>query len=84
MDTQLDQIVIRQILVPLRHSILTKLDKRLQEPKRGQWFENLLILFILLSSIEACSVHGEKFAKDFGVGVSLCMFHSAHQNPSMN
>ncbi|KAJ5377811.1 uncharacterized protein N7496_005220 [Penicillium cataractarum] len=67
MDTQLDQIVIREILLPLRNRILYKLDGRLKEPKRDEWFENFLIIFILLSSIEACSVHGEKFAKEFGL-----------------
>ncbi|KAL4780650.1 hypothetical protein BJX76DRAFT_337354 [Aspergillus varians] len=67
MDTQLDQIAINHILYPAQTELLHTLQDRMQHPERKQWFENFLTLFILLSSIEASSVHGEKFARDFGL-----------------
>jgi hypothetical protein len=75
MDTQLDQIANHSILRPLQHMVLSALQKRMQTPQQDQWLENFLAVFILLSSIEASSRHGEKFALDFGIRVSQTANH---------
>ncbi|KAK3390097.1 hypothetical protein B0H63DRAFT_391292 [Podospora didyma] len=57
MDTQLDQIVIQAVLVPMRDELVEKFDKITAPPKPGAWFETYLTAFILLNHIERLAKH---------------------------
>ena len=72
MDTQLDQIVIQEILQPLRAKILQLLDQRFRNHQPDNWFETYLTVFILLNHTSMSSKHGRRFSKTYGTGVSLC------------
>ncbi|KAI0133338.1 hypothetical protein F4776DRAFT_129843 [Hypoxylon sp. NC0597] len=52
MDTQIDDIAIRAILNPLEKKILSELNQKILEKKRGNWFEIYLATFILLNNFE--------------------------------
>lgn len=54
MDQQLDQIIIREILIPWRDSLLRELDRKIYDHKKAKenWFEVYLTIFILLNSTE--------------------------------
>ncbi|OCK91310.1 uncharacterized protein K441DRAFT_679780 [Cenococcum geophilum 1.58] len=39
MDTQLDRVVIQNILQPLRQEVLKMLQEKISKKKRGDWFE---------------------------------------------
>jgi hypothetical protein len=71
MDTQLDQIVIQQLLGPLRTKILQLLDKLILNHRPGTWFETYLTIFILLNHTSMLSKHGRRFARTYGIGVRL-------------
>ena len=71
MDTQLDQIVIQSILVPLQQRILRELQAKIQVHKPEAWFEIYLTIFTLLSSIEVGSAHSNRFAKRYGCPVCI-------------
>lgn len=66
MDTQLDQLVIKEILAPLRTKILLELSEKIEQHRPADWFEICLTIFILLSSIEVGSAHGDRFARRYG------------------
>jgi hypothetical protein len=69
MDTQLDQIVIQRILNPLRNQIVERLEDLIHQHKPETWFETYLTTFILLSSIERCFAHSQRFAQRYGLSV---------------
>jgi hypothetical protein len=71
MDTQLDQIVIQYILVPLRSKILTELQDKIKAYRPDTWFEMYLTLFTLLSNIEVGSAHANRFSKRYGLPVRV-------------
>lgn len=71
MDTQLDQIVIKDFLVPLRASLLQELQEKISGYKRENWFSIFLTIFILLSNTEYILAHSRRFAKRYGMGVSF-------------
>ncbi|KAF4468527.1 hypothetical protein FALBO_4582 [Fusarium albosuccineum] len=66
MDVQLDQIVIQQMLNPLRMKLLAKFDATIRDSKPEEWFDCYLTIFILLNHVEAASVHGHNIAKAWG------------------
>lgn len=52
MDTELDDIVIRGQLLPLRRLFLTELKEKIDERKRGNWLEIYLSMFIMMCNVE--------------------------------
>ncbi|KAH8892135.1 hypothetical protein GQ53DRAFT_863880, partial [Thozetella sp. PMI_491] len=68
MDTQLDQIIIQEILEPLRSDILSALDKLVEQHRPETFFESYLTVFILLCSIERNTIAQERFARRHRVG----------------
>lgn len=71
MDTQLDQIVIQDFLVPLRSGLLQELQKKIHGRRKEDWFEIFLTIFILLSNTEFILAHSRRFARRYGMGVSF-------------
>ncbi|SCO53178.1 uncharacterized protein FFMR_11399 [Fusarium fujikuroi] len=52
MDTQMDHLVIKNIMTPLRQRILAGLQTKIMEKKRENWYEIYLTTFVLLSNME--------------------------------
>ncbi|KAH7210892.1 uncharacterized protein BKA55DRAFT_599953 [Fusarium redolens] len=52
MDTQMDHLVIKNIMTPLRQRILEGLQAKIMEKKRENWYEIYLTTFVLLSNME--------------------------------
>lgn len=50
MDSQLDDLVIRHLLVPLSREFLKRLKAKMDERKRENWLDIYLALFIVLSN----------------------------------
>ncbi|KEF59889.1 uncharacterized protein A1O9_04737 [Exophiala aquamarina CBS 119918] len=66
MDTQLDQIVIQSILLPLRKEVLQRLQVKFEKFQRKDWFEIFATVFILLNTIEIATRHDHEFATSYG------------------
>ncbi|KAK6346159.1 hypothetical protein TWF730_010491 [Orbilia blumenaviensis] len=67
MDTQLDQIIVRSFLKPVRSRLLPKLQEKLLAGNPKDWFDIFLTLFVLLTSIEKLGKHADKFRRRYGV-----------------
>ena len=52
MDPELDDIVIRGQLLPLRQLFLTELKQKIDERKRENWLEIYLSMFIMMCNVE--------------------------------
>lgn len=52
MDTQIDDLVIRALLIPLTHRFLKGLKAKIDEKKRENWLEIYLSIFIMMSNVE--------------------------------
>jgi len=63
MDTQLDQIVIKTILTPLRERLVDKFERLINPARRESWWEIYLSAFILLNHIERLARHSVDHAK---------------------
>lgn len=50
MDTQLDDLVIRDLLVPLTNRFLARLKAKVDEGKKENWLEIYLAMFIMMSN----------------------------------
>lgn len=70
MDTQLDQIWIREVLNPLRHQIIQKFMALVYPFKREAWWEVYLSTFILLNHIEQLAQHSIDHARTHTMRVS--------------
>ncbi|KAK4169918.1 hypothetical protein QBC43DRAFT_306835 [Cladorrhinum sp. PSN259] len=57
MDTQLDQIVIKHILKPLRQRVIDKFQALVAPAKPEAWFEIYLATFVMLNHIERLAKH---------------------------
>ncbi|KAF2404618.1 hypothetical protein EJ06DRAFT_579209 [Trichodelitschia bisporula] len=69
MDTQLDQIVIQEHLVPTSRRLLTELQKKMGSggaPSSDDWFEIFLVTFILSRNTELLLKHSRKNAQRYG------------------
>lgn len=73
MDQQLDQIVIRHVLIPLRDFVLKELNTRLEsrETAKRHFFEIYLAIFVLLNNAETQLSMEHQFAKRYGMSVSI-------------
>ncbi|KAI4944791.1 hypothetical protein J4E91_008478 [Alternaria rosae] len=68
MDVQLDQIVIQDILGPLRQRLLLSLEDLIKQHVPTDWFDCYLTMYLLLNHIEWSCTHGNKFSKRYGLG----------------
>ena len=73
MDVQLDQIVIQEVLNPLRLKLLTRLDQTIRNHPPEAWFDCYLSIYMLLNHVERAAAHGNYFAKLHGLRV--CFGH---------
>lgn len=71
MDTQLDQIVIKRILNPLRAKVVRKFELLIAPAKPETWFEVYLSAFILLNHIEQLAKHSASHAQMHALQVSF-------------
>ena len=77
MDTQLDQIVIQDTLIPLKQQVLKELQTKIFKKDRSNWFELFITIFLLLNNIEIATAHDHEFAVLYGRYVSfVCNYMS--------
>jgi hypothetical protein len=74
MDTQLDQIVIQDVLTPLKKVVLRDLQRKILNKDNRIWIEVFIVIFILLNSIEIATAHDHEFATDYKHHVRLTLF----------
>lgn len=67
LDTQLDQIVIQLILVPLSRALLHQLERKMLANRPENWFEIYLTTFLLLANAERLQAHAHRFARRYGL-----------------
>ncbi|KAK4449885.1 hypothetical protein QBC34DRAFT_298388 [Podospora aff. communis PSN243] len=63
MDTQLDQIIIKEVLYPLKSKFLDQFEAKISPMKTEDWFDIYLTSFVLLSHIERLAHHSAHHAK---------------------
>ncbi|KAK4199998.1 hypothetical protein QBC40DRAFT_280934 [Triangularia verruculosa] len=63
MDTLLDQIVIKNILKPLRERVIQKFEALISPPQPEVWFEVYLTAFVILNHIERLAKHSASHAR---------------------
>jgi hypothetical protein len=71
MNAQLDEMTIRDVLVPINNKLLRLLKERMLARKREHWYEIYLVSFIILHNSEWVLSHVMDFARRFGVNVSV-------------
>lgn len=71
MDTQLDELVIGAILIPIGKKFLRLLKERTLARKKEHWYEIYLATFIVLSSFEQILVDVVDFTERLGMIVSI-------------
>jgi hypothetical protein len=73
MDQQLDQIVIREVLTPLKIYILKELHSRMENREKAKryWFEIFLTIFVLLNNVETQLSMERQFAQRYGMSVGI-------------
>jgi hypothetical protein len=74
MDTQLDQIIIKDILTPLRNKVLLALQNKMQDGKKEDWFEIFLTMFVLSTSTEWLLRHSRGNALRYNAQVTYPEF----------
>lgn len=52
MDTQMDHLVIKMVMNPLRQRILSQLHSKILEKRRENWYEIYLAMFVIMSNME--------------------------------
>jgi hypothetical protein len=70
MDTQLDELAIRGVLVPLKANLMRLLKEKVLAKKKEYWYEIYLASFIILHNSERVLEHMVDFSRRFGVSVS--------------
>lgn len=75
MDTQLDELAITEVLVPLKAKLLRLLKARVLAKKKEHWYEIYLASFIILHNAERVLDHVVDFGRRFGVSVSIRGVH---------
>lgn len=76
MDTQLDRIVITEVLHPLRKKLLDQFEAKISPLRPEDWFDIYLTAFIVLDHIERLAQHSAYHAKLHSMPVSGWMFPS--------
>lgn len=70
MDTQVDELAINVLLVPLKTRLLQLLKCRILAKKREYWYEIYLASFVVLHNVERVADHIADYARRFGLTVS--------------
>lgn len=76
MDTQLDEIAIKDILLPLKNRLLRRFKKKVLEKKKENWYELFLATFIMLHDLEVVLEEVKVWSDGFGLSVSKHMTNS--------
>ncbi|KAI0384707.1 hypothetical protein F5Y04DRAFT_277439 [Hypomontagnella monticulosa] len=84
MDTQIDDLAIKRLLMPLGELILKELDRKIHERKRENWFDIYLSTFIIMNNfefvfsdvIDYTSRHGLKPSTTGASSLSKRYFHA--------
>lgn len=71
MDTQIDHIALRDILLPLGKKILGELEEKIKTKKRSNWFEIFLATFIIMNNFEFIFADIVEYTKRHGIKVRL-------------
>jgi len=71
MDTQLDELAIKEVLIPLKNNLLRLLKTKILAKKKEYWYEIYLTSFIILHNSERVLDHVVDFSRRFGVNVSI-------------
>jgi hypothetical protein len=71
MDTQLDELTIRDVLIPLKVNLLRLLKAKVLAKKKEYWYEIYLASFVILHNAERVLDHIMDFSRRFGVMVSF-------------
>jgi hypothetical protein len=74
MDIQLDQVIIKQILNPLKSKILQKLTALFKKNACSNWFTIYICTFILLHNYEITTSHDRDFAIRHNMTVSMLKY----------
>lgn len=73
MDTQLDELAVTKVLIPLRAKFLRLLKEKTLAKKKEHWYEIYLASFIILHNFERILQHFIDYGRRFGMNVStLC------------
>lgn len=81
MDTQLDQIVIGEVLEPLKKKILGTFEAKVALNRPEDWFEIYLSSFIILNHIERLAKHSAFHARLHAMPVSCQPLHFLFSSP---
>lgn len=71
MDTQLDELTIKAVLVPLKVKLLRLLKAKVLAKKKEDWYEIYLACFIILNNSERVNEHILDYYQRFGVEVGF-------------
>lgn len=71
MDTQLDELAIGGLLVPLAAKLLRQLKERTLAKKKEYWYEIYLATFVVLHNSEQILDHVVDYARRFCISVSI-------------
>lgn len=71
MDTQLDELTINSLLIPLGKRLLRLLKDKVLARKKEDWYEIFLASFVTLHNSEQVFGHALEFERRFGLGVSF-------------
>lgn len=75
MDTQLDQIIIQDFLTPLRDTLMERLQRKMAQGRKEDWFEIFLVVFILTTNTGLLLRHSRKNAIRYGAQVGSTLFN---------
>jgi hypothetical protein len=67
MDGQLDQVITKAHLLPLREKLLASLQQTIYAGRKEDWFAIFLSTFIYLAHIECLLQHSRRNAKRYGI-----------------
>ncbi|KAI0384781.1 hypothetical protein F5Y04DRAFT_221149 [Hypomontagnella monticulosa] len=70
MDTQLDEISIKHVLIPLKSKLLHLLKKKVLEKDKQNWYEIFLTSFIFLHSLEVVLGQVMDYSRRYGISFS--------------
>ncbi|KAI9672461.1 MAG: hypothetical protein M1817_003227 [Caeruleum heppii] len=71
MDTQLDQVVIQEVLHPIAASVTRMLERKIAVNHREDFFEIYLTIFVLLNNFEWMLAATREFAQRYGMSGRL-------------
>ncbi|KAJ8130638.1 hypothetical protein O1611_g2985 [Lasiodiplodia mahajangana] len=67
MDTQLDEITIRHVLIPLKSKVMCLLKNKMLEKKKKNWYEIFLATFIILHNSEVVLSQVMDYSRRYGI-----------------